>query len=164
MNISLRLTYLAGFLAIAALLASSIYLQIYQNIMPCPLCTLQRISFFCLGLLFLSGIFLHAIRAGRLLVNSLASITALLGVLLAGRQVWLQHFPPANSGECGVSLQYMLQILPINEVMQKIFSGTAECTQRGFEFLHFNIAEWALIWFIGFLCMTLYLLMQEFKR
>jgi len=57
----------------------------------------------------------------------------------------------------------MLQVLPVNQALQKIFQGSAECTQRGWEFLHMNMAEWALIWFFLFLLMTFCLFIEEFK-
>ncbi len=158
---SIRSTYLISFLMISALLLTSIYFQIFEGIMPCPLCTLQRIAFGLLGILFLAGILFSAKRGLRVVINVLGVVISFAGLLLAGRQVWLQHFPSANSSECGVSLQYMMQVLPVNEVIQKIFAGTAECTQRGWEFLHMNMAEWALLWFAGFLFLSLYLLIRK---
>jgi len=88
---------------------------------------------------------------GDFLINLLSAMTALGGVFFAGRQIWLQHFASAGSAECGVSLQYMMKILPLNEVMRKILEGSTECTQRGWEFFHLNMAEWALAWFTLFL-------------
>lgn len=161
---TIRSTYLLGLIAVSLLLLTSIYFQIFEGIMPCPLCTLQRISFGILGILFLIGIFIHSKRPIRLIINGLCLLVSVLGIFLAGRQVWLQHFPSSENGECGVSIQYMMQVLPMNEVLQKIFSGSAECTQRGWEFLHMNMAEWALIWFLGFFIMTLALFIEEFKQ
>lgn len=161
---STRITYALGFVAIIVLLLTSVYLQLFEGFIPCPLCILQRDSLGLLGVLFLIGIFLHAKRFGRLTINFLAILISILGIFLAGRQVWLQHFPSGDSTECGVSLQYMMQALPLSEVMQKIFEGSAECTQRGWEFLYLNMAEWALVWFVGFLFLTMYLFMKEVKK
>jgi len=160
---SIRSTYFFGFIIICGLLLTSLYLQFFEGIIPCPLCTLQRLSFGLLGILFLFGTLLHSKRFGRLLINFLSILTSLLGIGLAVRQIWLQHFAANGSSECGVSLQYMIQVLPLNEVLQKIFAGSAECTQRGWEFLSFNMAEWALIWFTLFLIMTAYLLVKGKK-
>lgn len=160
---SMRLTYLFGLIIVSTLLLASIYFQVVDGIMPCPLCILQRVSFGLLGFFFLFGIFFYSRRGFRLVINSLCALTSALGIFLAGRQVWLQHFPSANSSECGVSLQYMMQVLPVNELIQKIFAGTAECTQRGWVFLHLNMAEWALLCFIGFFLGSIYLLIKEFR-
>lgn len=158
---STRLIYTLNFLLVAILLSISIYLQMFDGFIPCPLCTLQRFSFGLLAMWFLIGALVPRSKIGRFFINIISSITALLGCVLAGRQIWLQHYPSMQSGECGVSLQYMMQVLPLNEVMQRVFIGTAECTQRGWQFLSLNMAEWSLLWFIFFLGMSVYLLMRK---
>lgn len=160
---SIRLTYLLGLIVVCAILLTSIYFQIFAGIMPCPLCILQRVCFGILGVLFLFGLFTFKKYGFRMFTNSLCGVFAILGMSLAGRQVWLQHFPSADASECGVSLQYMMQVLPMNEVIQKILTGSAECTQRGWEFLQLNMAEWAFICFIGFLILSIGLFIQEFR-
>lgn len=160
---TIRSTYVLGLIAVCFLLLTSVGLQVFAGILPCPLCTLQRLAFGVLAILFVTGIF-YAKHWGRLIINALCCLTSITGMVLAGRQVWLQHFPPADSSECGVSLQYMLQVLPMNEVLTKVFSGSAECTQRGWEFLHLNMAEWALIWFIVFFVLTICLFLEEIKH
>lgn len=158
---SKRFIYTAGFIVILLLLGTSIGLQIFDGIMPCPLCTLQRISFGLIGIFFFIGIFVYRSRIATQLINFLSLIASCLGGFFAGRQVWLQYFPTGDSSECGVSLQYMMQALPLSEVAQKIFSGSAECSQRGFEFLWLNMAEWALVWFVLFFFTSFYLLVKK---
>ncbi len=158
---SIRSHYIFGLIIITALLSTSLYLQFYDGFMPCPLCTLQRVTFFFLGILFILGIFLHAQRWGRLIINLFTLCVSSAGILFAGRQVWLQHFPPTDTSECGVSLHYMLQVLPVNEVVRKIFSGSAECTQIGWKFLSLSMAEWTMAWFILFFLLSFYLLMKK---
>lgn len=154
---SIRLAYVLGFLAVCFLLLTSVYLQVFENVIPCPLCSLQRLTFGLLGIFLALGIGLHAHYWGRLLINFFIAITSLLGILLAGRQIWMQHLPPTSKVECGVSLQYMVQAFPLSDVLRKILlEGSTECTQRGWEFLHLNMAEWALAWFILFLLLALY--------
>ncbi|RDI46547.1 disulfide bond formation protein B [Aquicella lusitana] len=160
---SSRLLYFLGFVIICFLLATGFYLQYVDGIMPCPLCMLQRFCFAGLGILFFIGFFVHAKPLARYTIDALSVLVSLLGILLAGRQIWLQHFSTAENSECGVSLQYMVQALPLHEVMQKIIAGSAECTQRGWEFLYLDMAEWSLIWFIFFLLLSLYLLLKKVK-
>lgn len=161
---TIRSTYFLGFVAVCALLLTSIGLQVFAGVMPCPLCTLQRFTFGLLGLLFICGLIFYSKFWSRVFINVLCGFTSILGMVLAGRQVYLQHFPPADSSECGVSLQYMMQVLPMNEVLRKVFSGSAECTTRGWEFLHLNMAEWALLWFIVFFILTICLFLEEIKH
>lgn len=159
---SIRTTYFFGFMTVIVLLLISIYLQIFKDFNPCPLCTLQRLSFGVLGVLFLIGIFIHKKFWARIIVNIFLIVFSLVGSLLASRQIWMQMMGHPNS-ECGASLQYMLEALPLSEVLEKILTeGSTECTNRGFEFLYLNMAEWALVWFILLLLLTLYLIGKEF--
>lgn len=161
-----RHIYLLGFLLIMLLLAISAYLEVFAGIIPCPLCSLQRATFGFLGILFLLGLGFYTlrIRIGGVIVHTLLVIAALMGIILSGRQIWLQHFPPSLGTECGVSLQYLLEALPLREALQKVFEGGPECSQRGWQFLSLNMAEWSLLCFAGFLFFALYLSFRGLKE
>jgi disulfide bond formation protein DsbB len=158
---SIRKMYSLGFVATAALIGFSYYLEFYSGFVPCPLCLLQRFAMVILSLFFLFGAVLSIKKFGYKLIGFLSLITSLLGVLLAGRQVWLQHLPSAIGGNCEVSLQYMLRALPLQEVLSKVFAGTSECTRVDWQFLNLSLAEWSLICFIVF---SLFSLWQLFRR
>src|SRR5688572_19973880 len=117
---SFRLLYLYAFIIVLVLLGLSLYLEIYQGLLPCPLCVLQRITLGFLGVIFFFAATLSLKKIGEISINILALLTAFLGVVLSGRQVWLQHLPLSDHTECGVSLRYMLEVLPLNEVLQKV--------------------------------------------
>lgn len=160
---AIRFRYTLGLLVIIGLLLFSLYLQHVEGIIPCPLCSMQRLVFGVLGILCLIGILVHAKFWGRLITNILIALFSIFGALLASRQIWLQHYPNAAGNECSVSLEYMVSALPLNEVLQKIFHGSVECSQRTWEFIHLDMAEWALVWFFLFLLMSVYLTLKEFK-
>lgn len=156
-----RKYYGFGFFLVAILLLTSLYLQFFEGFEPCPLCTLQRFAFLGLGVFYLLGLICYRWGFIRIFSSVLALLSATAGLFLSGRQIWLQHFPSDAGTECGVSLQYMLQVLPINEVAQRIFQGTAECSTRGWEFLTLNMAEWSLAWFVLFFLLSAYLLKKR---
>jgi protein dithiol:quinone oxidoreductase len=158
---SKRLLFTSNFLLICALLTASLYFQFFEGMVPCPLCTLQRLSFLSLGIFFSFGIVFAAKRFASTLIAIFCILFSLLGIFLSGRQIWLQHLPHNLNTECGVSLQYMLKVLSFNEVFQKIFNGSAECSQDGFSFLSLNMAEWSLIWFVVFLISSVYLIRKK---
>ncbi len=160
---SQRLAYFFCALTVAVILSTGVYLEYVEGIIPCPLCTLQRICFGICGLYFLFGLVLYRMRIARLIVNFLTVIMASLGALLAGRQIWIQFFPSPESSECGVSIKYLLSVLPVKEVAQKILSGGTECSQRGWEFLKLDIPEWSLIFFVFFILISLYYLVKDCK-
>jgi protein dithiol:quinone oxidoreductase len=159
-----RWIFFYEFALVAGLLLFGFYLEKFHGVIPCPLCTLQRICFGLMEILIVANLIFYPKRVFRLVTNLLITIVALLGIVLAGRQIWLQHFPNVNGDECSVSIHYMLQILPWQEVLNKVFKGSAECSQQGWTLLSFNIAEWSLLWFCLFFVLNSYLILQEFSR
>lgn len=153
--------YLFLTLVICAILGTSYYLEIHDGIMPCPLCTLQRGSFALLAFTFFLGIFLSRVAILRRIIPLLGILFSIVGGLLAGRQVYLQMFSQGDHESCGVSLEYMVKVLPLQEVMQKVFAGSAECTQKTFELFTLSMPQWALILFVGFGVTSVYLLFSK---
>lgn len=150
-----RSTYFMGFIAILMMIGLTFYLEKYDGLIPCPLCLLQRISFSLLGAFFLLGVLISQKKSYRLFVGLMSTLMALSGLFLSGRQVWLQHLPPDSNADCGMSLQYLMKVLPFDQVMAKIMQGTAECSQKGWEFLHLSLAEWSFICFGVFFLLCL---------
>jgi disulfide bond formation protein DsbB len=143
-----RLSYLYGFLCILGMLALGFYLQFWKGIAPCPLCLLQRIMMFILGIIFLFGMTLSYKKYRYMVIGALAMIFSVFGAMLAARQVWIQHLPANQSPDCGVSLEYMLHVLPLDQVLKKIFSGTAECSLVDWSIWGFSLAQLTLVTFI----------------
>ncbi len=152
-----RCIYSIGFLLVAVLVAVSFYIQLYAGIQPCPLCLLQRVVFCLLGGVFLIGICVATWRYARYTINSFIILFSLCGLGLAGRQIWLQNFATNGGDQCGVSLEYMAQVLPWKELIYKVLlENSTECSQRGWEFMSLNMPEWSFIWFSIFLFMGCY--------
>jgi disulfide bond formation protein DsbB len=148
-KISERRYYFLGFIITIIVLGVTYYLQDFDGFIPCPLCILQRITLTLLSILFLIGSIFAFKKIGNFLLSFFASLISLLGIFFSGRQVWLQHFPNKNA-DCGASLQYLIHVLPFDQVVSKVLQGTAECAQKGWEFLTLSLAEWSLICFVGF--------------
>lgn len=145
-----RWAYFVIFLTVTALLGYGFYLEFYESFVPCPLCTSQRLCFALVGICGLLGLFIYPFHALRQLTNLLIVGFSVSGFALAARQTWLQMYPTAHSTECGVSVAYMMNILPWHEVAAKILAGTGECSKKTWEFLSLTMPEWAMIWFALF--------------
>jgi protein dithiol:quinone oxidoreductase len=154
--LSRRFVYFLGFIAITLLLSGAFYLEKYDGFNPCPLCVLQRIDVAFLGIVFFMGAVIPFKKIGSVILGFISLFVALIGIFLAGRQVWLQHLPPNSNADCGVSLQYLMHVLPLDEVMKKVLQGTAECSQTGWELMHISLAEWSLACFVGFAVLALW--------
>jgi protein dithiol:quinone oxidoreductase len=152
---SRRFIYIAQLLAVALLLVFAYYLEKVEGMLPCPLCELQRILYLGLGVLFLINSFP---KRGWRLVNLLTSLTALCGALLALRQVWLHYEPmqPYALSVCDTNLGYLMQIMPLKEVLMNVIIGGPGCAKVAWQFLHLSIAEWSLLWFSLFVVLGLW--------
>ncbi len=144
---SYRSVNLLGFLACAGLLGYAIFVQFVQRIDPCPLCILQRLGFISIGVLFLFAAVFKPAAIGRWFIVGLIVLGGLFGIAVAARQLWLQAQPPNPFGSCGAPLKYMLQTLPIGEVLRKVFTGTGDCGEVRWQFLGMAMPFWSMAWF-----------------
>ena len=152
-----RPLYLFAFIVCVLLLATAYYMEYVMELLPCPLCLVQRAAFLLIGLTCLAAV-LHnpqprpgrrrAIAARAYAVGE--TLLAAFGAATAGRQVWLQHQPSDQLPSCLPSLDYMIDVLPVLEMLTLLFSGTADCAKVTWTFLCMSIAECTLLAFIGF--------------
>ena len=86
----------------------------------------------------------------RRLYGALMVVVGVLGVVVAGRHVWLQNLPEDQVPECGPGLEYMLDAFPLGEALAMVFQGSGECAEVQWTFLGLSIPGWTLLIFIGF--------------
>ncbi|MGA8261718.1 MAG: disulfide bond formation protein B [Arenicellales bacterium] len=138
-----------GFLVCIGLLAYAFYLEYMLLLEPCPLCWLQRFVFMGFAAAFLVCAIQNPRAWGRYVYVFVFGLLMLMGVGLSGRHLWLQSLPPAARPQCGVGVEYMLNIKPITEVIAWAARGTGECGDVQWTFLGISIPGWALIAFLG---------------
>lgn len=156
-----RLMYFYAFISIIAMFFVALYLEYFKGVTPCPLCLLQRVMLAALGIVFFIGFACKTKRLRGVILGSFSLLFSVCGALLAGRQTWIQYSPTNQNGDCGVSLQYMLQVLPLDQVIKKIFQGTAECSTVNWSLFGLSMAEWSLIIFIVFALFSLWQLNKK---
>ena len=145
----------------AALLAFGLYLQHGLGLEPCPLCILQRIAFFGVGLFALLGTMLARWPwAGRGCAGGML-LCALGGLGLALWQSWLQRHPPSDPFACGPGLDYLVETLPLSEWLPKVFAGEGQCTAIDWTFLGLTIANWSALWFAAFTLLAAWLVLRR---
>ena len=138
-----------GFLGCAGAMGFALYLEHFRHLEPCAMCIFQRVAMIFTAIVFLAGA-LHAPRGGgRRAYAIAAALTALAGVGIAARHVWLQSLPPDLVPACGPTLDYMLQLMPFDEVVQFVLKGDGECAKINAEFLGVGLPAWTLLTFIG---------------
>jgi protein dithiol:quinone oxidoreductase len=136
---------LLGFAACSGLLAYAYYAQFVLHLEPCPLCIFQRIGVFALGVVFLIAALHDPAPLGRRLYAALLSLAALATIGIALRHLYIQSLPPDAVPACGASLDFMLKVFSLSEVLVKVLTGSGECAKVTWQFLGLAMPAWVLI-------------------
>lgn len=136
---------IVGALACAALLGYAYYAQFVMHLEPCPLCIFQRIGVFFLGLVFLIAAVHDPRVQGRRMYAGLLTLAALATAGVALRHLYIQSLPPESVPSCGASLDYMLKLFSLSEVVVKVLSGSGECAKVTWSFLGLAMPAWVLL-------------------
>lgn len=147
--ISRRLGNALGFLACGALIAYALYAEHVLELAPCPLCIFQRVAVIVIGILFLIAALHHPGRVGARVYTILVGLASLAGIAIAARHIWIQAQPPGSVAACGADLDYMLDILPLTEVISKVLTGSGECGDIDWSLLGLSMPWWVLIALVG---------------
>jgi disulfide bond formation protein DsbB len=142
---SARQGNLLGFAACAALLAYAYYAQYVLHLEPCPLCMFQRVGVIAVGLAFLVAAVQDPVSWGRRVYAALLALTALATIGVAARHLYIQSLPEGSVPACGASLDFMLKVFSLNEVLVKVLSGSGECAKVTWTFLGLAMPAWVLI-------------------
>ncbi len=151
-----------GFLLIvAAMLFALFYLEGVLYLEPCPLCIIDRMVLSAIGLVFLLAAVHNPGRIGQRAYAGLNLLLVGLGAAVAGRHVWLQHLPADQVPECGASLDYMLETLPLHRTLQKVLQGSGECADVQWTLLGLSIPEQTLLLFVALAGLVLLQLLRR---
>ena len=145
-----RYLHILAFLAAAGLLATAMFFEYAMMLEPCPLCITQRIAFLILGLISLIAAIHNPTEPGLRIYGGLVLTFAIVGAGLAIRQLYLQGLPPEKAPTCLPGIEYLVDVLPVNELISIMFSGTGDCTRVQWRFLGLSIPGWTLVIFTGY--------------
>ena len=136
---------LLGFAACAGLLAYAYYAQVVLHLEPCPLCIFQRVGVFAMSLVFLIAAAHDPVGWARRVYASLLAVSALATIGVAARQLYIQSLPEGSVPACGASLDFMLKVFSLSEVLVKVLTGSGECAKVTWTFLGLAMPGWVLI-------------------
>lgn len=145
MAITRRAVNFVGATACALLLAYAYYLQYVEHLEPCPLCIFQRVAVLAVGVLFLIAALHDPDKTGARVYGVLIDLAALAGIGVAARHVYIQSLPPGEVPSCGATLDYMLEVFPLTQVIRTVLTGSGECGVVDWRFLGLSMPWWVLI-------------------
>lgn len=152
-----RLLNIGGALTCAAMLGYALYAEKVLHLDPCPLCMFQRVGVLVLGVAFLlAAIHDPVSRGGARVYAALIGLVAAFPGYVAGRHVYIQSLPEGSVPACGATLDYMLEVFPLLEVVKKVLTGGGECARIDWSFLGLSMPGWVLLMVIGLAAMGLF--------
>ncbi|MEZ5499174.1 MAG: disulfide bond formation protein B [Steroidobacteraceae bacterium] len=133
-------------IAVAAMLGYALYAQRQLGLEPCPLCIFQRVGIAALGAVALLAA-LHGPRSpwGRRCYALTGLIAGGATVGVAARHIYIQSLPPGSVPSCGSTLDFMLEVLPLTDVVRKVLTGGGECAQIDWRFAGLTMPQWVLL-------------------
>lgn len=151
----------------ASLIGAALYFQYVDNMNPCPLCIFQRVVVMALGVVFLVKALHHPKPESKWQwgYGGLLLLVATVGVIIAGRHVWLQSLPEHLVPACGPALDFLMEALPFLEVIEVVMQGSGECAKDdGWRLLWLTMPQWTLIVFCGFTLLSLFNLWTRWQQ
>ena len=147
-------------LACIAMLGVGLYLQLKLDMLPCPLCILQRYGFASVALI---GLITAALPSAATRIGAaLTCIASLSGAGVAIRHLWVKAHPTVS---CGIDpLETSLnKILPA-QWFPSLFQADGLCTTEYDPILGLSIPAWALVWFTIFALLTAAIVVLNKRR
>jgi disulfide bond formation protein DsbB len=125
--------------ACIALVGAALYLQHVQNMMPCPLCVIQRYLFLAIAACCLVGASRPKLGAG------LGVLAALGGLGVAGKHMYILAHPGFS---CGIDpMETMLNKIPTATALPWLFRADGLCEDAVDTLFGLSVPAWSAVWF-----------------
>ena len=146
-------------LAIAAaalsLIGVALYLQHGLDMLPCPLCVIQRYLFLTIAIVCLIGALARKPRLGA----GLGLLAALGGLGVAGKHLYVLAHPGLS---CGIDpMETALNKIPTATLMPFLFRADGLCEDATAPWFGLSIPQWAFLWFALFALASAWLLIRS---
>ena len=138
----------ARFLPIVAIfswlvLGASLAMQWGLDLVPCPMCIVQR---YCIMALAILASLAWATRKGTRPFAYAALFFAGFGAFTAARQSFLQWNPPEFM-TCGRDFYGMIEAFPLSKLVPAVFAGSGDCASSAENILGITLANASFVFF-----------------
>ncbi len=162
-NKGFRIEFFCVFVACCLVLATALYMEFGMDLEPCLLCMSQRVVYIAIAFVSLLAA-LHDPKLGGHKRYGLAIVMfSLAGASLAIRQLYLQSLPEDLVPACGPSFSYVIDTLPMFDVIVAMLKGSGSCAEVQFSLLGLSIPGWSLVAYTGLLIYSTYLWRRQTK-
>lgn len=124
-----------------ALVGVALYFQHVQDMLPCPLCVIQRYLFIGIAIFSLIGASTKKPRIG----TRLALLCGIGGLGVVGKHLYVL----ANPGfSCGIDpVETVLNKIPTATLMPWLFKADGLCEAATDKVLGLSVPQWSALWF-----------------
>jgi disulfide bond formation protein DsbB len=124
-----------------ALVGAALYLQHVKDMLPCPLCVIQRYLFLGIAIFSLIGAFAGKIKS----LAALALLCALGGLGVVGKHLYVLAHPGFS---CGIDpMETALNKIPTATLLPWLFRADGLCEAAQETVFGLNVPQWSAIWF-----------------
>lgn len=124
------------------------YLQARLDLLPCPLCVMQRMAYLLVGFAALAAALHRPKGAGRRVYGALMVLAALAGAGIAAWQVVLTYRPELAS--CAISPEErFLNALPLAAWWPDMFEANGDCTKVEWTLFGLSVPELSVLAFLA---------------
>ena len=137
------------------LIGVALYLQHILEMLPCPLCVIQRYMFLAIGVASLVAAISGKIREG----TTLALLAGLGGLYAVGKHLYVI----ANPGfSCGIDpMETFLNKIPTAEYLPWLFRADGLCEGATDTVLGLAIPQWSAVWFFVLTLLLAWVLLRR---
>lgn len=132
----------------AGLVAASFFVQHVLLVEPCPLCMIQRYTYLLLAVAFFAAALVGRLPGMQRGLLVLALVLVVAGGGVATYQSKLQLFPVAQAATCAPSLSYMIDTLPMNQLIGRLFQAHGDCSDTSFKIFGLTLAQMSFAAFV----------------
>lgn len=142
----------------------ALYMEHAMGLEPCNLCILQRVAVIATAIVALFAAIHGPNIVGIKIYASLGLLTSFIGAGLSSRQLWLQGLPADQVPACGPSLDYLVDVFPLSQVLSMVLEGDGDCAEVVWSFLGISIPGWTLVGFFGLMVICAFVFLQPKTR
>ena len=146
------------------LIGIALYMEHMMHLEPCPLCIFQRVAVITAGLIAIVAALHNPQRFGTKVYSLMVVLASTVGGALAIRQLHLQSLPEDQVPSCGPGLDYLLDVFPMQDVIQMVLVGDGSCAEVVWSLLGISIPGWALVGFVGLVTLGLFQAFRDSER
>ena len=141
-----------------ALVGVALYLQHVHDMLPCPLCVLQRYAFLGIAIFSLIGACMKKPTVGI----ALALVSGIAGLGVVGKHLYVL----ANPGfSCGIDpLTTTLNKIPTATMLPWLFKADGWCEAATDKVIGLSVPQWSAIWFVALTMALVLILLRRRAR